>query len=150
MPLLDHLGRLVRTGGESVLARLGLRARHLVALTLLRDHGGEIAQQRLATALQIDGTNLVGLLNHLEADGLVARRRSPEDRRRHVVELTDAGRRRLAEAEAALGELEDELLGPLDDAERETLYRLLRKTTDGQVDCTTVVEPAAGADDDVC
>ncbi len=145
-PLLDHLGRLVRSGGESALARLGLRPRHLVALTILRDHGGEIRQQRMAAALQIDGTNLVGLLNHLEAAGLVERRRSPEDRRRHVVELTGAGRRRLAQAEDALAALEDELLGALDDGERETLYRLLRKATGGQAGCAGQAAACAGDD----
>lgn len=144
----------MRTGGESVLARLSLRPRHLVALTLLRDNGGVVAQQRLAVALQIDGTNLVGLLNHLEADGLVTRRRSPEDRRRHVVELTDAGRERLAEAEEALGELEDTLLGTLGPGEREELYRLLRKAAAGHVDCGTAVREAeaagAAGDDAAC
>src|SRR3979411_178668 len=88
--LLDHLARRMRLRAESVLAPLGLRPRHLVALTVLRDHGGS-TQQALATTLEMDGTNIVGLLNELEAENLIERRRSPEDRRRHVVALTEAG-----------------------------------------------------------
>lgn len=42
----------------------------------------------------MDGTNVVGLLNDLEKERLIERRRSTEDRRRHVVELTDAGNAR--------------------------------------------------------
>ena len=140
--LLDHLARRMRLRAESTLAPLGLRPRHLVALTVLRDHGGS-TQQALSTTLQIDRTNLVGLLNELEAETLIERRRSSEDRRRHIVELTEAGRELLAKAEFALATVEDEVLGRLDDDERETLYRLLQQaTSDRVVDCAeAVTEP---------
>jgi len=135
--LIDHLARFTRARAESALDRQGLRPRALVALTLLRDHGS-FSQQGLATALQIDKTNLVGLLNDLENGGLVARRRSPEDRRRHVVEITPAGEAKLADAEAALAAVEDDLLRGLSEDERETLYQLLqRATSEHVVDCST-------------
>jgi DNA-binding MarR family transcriptional regulator len=130
--LLDHLARRMRLRAESALAPLGLRPRHLVALTVLRD-GGRSTQQALSTTLQIDSTNLVGLLNELEADKLIERRRSSEDRRRHTVELTTAGAKRLTEAEFALAAVEDEVLGRLDDDQRETLYRLLQQATSADV-----------------
>jgi DNA-binding MarR family transcriptional regulator len=60
----------MRLRAESAIAPLGLRPRHLVALTMLRD-GGASTQQALSTTLQIDSTNLVGLLNELEADKLI-------------------------------------------------------------------------------
>jgi DNA-binding MarR family transcriptional regulator len=133
--LLEHLGRLTRTRSEAALAPLGLRPRQLVTLTFLRDHGAS-TQQALAAMLQIDRTNLVGLLNGLESDGLIARRRAEDDRRRHVVELTPTGAQRLGEAECALAATENELLAALDDQERETLYRLLQQATAGHVlDC---------------
>lgn len=78
----------------------------------------------------------MGLLNDLETDGLIVRRRSSEDRRRHIVELTDAGARRLAEAEVELAAAEDEVLGALDPEQRELLYNLLQQAMRGQVaDC---------------
>jgi DNA-binding MarR family transcriptional regulator len=128
--LLDHLARRMRLRAESVLAPLGLRPRHLVALTVLREHAG-CSQQALAAMLEMDGTNVVGLLNDLENRGLIERRRSPEDRRRHVVELTDAGTRCLAKAEFALAAAENEVLGALDDTQRETLYCLLQQAATG-------------------
>jgi DNA-binding MarR family transcriptional regulator len=135
--LLDHLARLMRMRGESALAPLGLRPRHLVALTVLREYESP-TQQALAAALQTDRTNLIGLLNELESEGLVLRRRSEEDRRRHFVELTDDGTERLAEAEAALAATEDEVLGALDADQRETLYQLLAQaTTSHVVDCAS-------------
>jgi DNA-binding MarR family transcriptional regulator len=128
--LLDHLARRMRLRTEAVLAPLGLRPRHLVALTVLRHLGGS-TQQALATTLAMDGTNIVGLLNELEADELIERRRSPEDRRRHVVELTEAGAERLAKAERALAEVDEEVLGALDASQRETLYNLLQQAATG-------------------
>jgi DNA-binding MarR family transcriptional regulator len=142
--LLDYLARRMRLRSESVLAPLGLRPRHLVALTVLRS-AGDISQQALAGTLQIDGTNVVGLLNDLEAAGLVERRRSPEDRRRHVVSLTETGARRLKEAECRLAAVEDEVLGALDPAERKTLDDLLRRAAGGSpVTCADA--PATCAD----
>src|SRR5258706_7571485 len=100
-PLIGHLARRLRLRSESVLTPLGLRPRHVLTLTMLRDHGG-CSQQSLTSMLEMDATNVVGLLNELEAENLVERRRSPQDRRRHVVELTDVGVKLLAKAELAL------------------------------------------------
>ncbi|HEY3467420.1 MAG TPA: MarR family winged helix-turn-helix transcriptional regulator [Amycolatopsis sp.] len=126
--LLDHLSRRMRLRSETVLAPLGLRPRHLIALTVLRDMRGS-SQQDLAKILQMDGTNVVGLLNELEAANLVERRRSTVDRRRHVVELTDVGAKQLAKAEFALAAVEDEVLSGLSVEQRETLYELLHQAT---------------------
>jgi DNA-binding MarR family transcriptional regulator len=126
--LLVHLARHMRVRSEAAIAPLGLRARHLIALTVLRDQGGS-TQAALATTLQIDRTNLVGLLNELECQELIARRRSSEDRRRHIVELTDAGAQLLAQAEFALTAAEDDVLAALDREQREQLYSLLQLAT---------------------
>ena len=129
--LLDHLARRMRLRSEAVLAPLGLRPRHMVALTVLRDGGGS-TQQALAATLEMDGTNIVGLLNDLEAKNLIERRRSPEDRRRHTVELTDAGATQLSNVEFALLSAEDEVLGALSETQRETLYNLLQQAARGR------------------
>jgi DNA-binding MarR family transcriptional regulator len=141
--LLDHLARHMRIRGESALSPLGLRPRHLVALTVLRDHAGA-TQQNLSRILQIDRTNLVGLLNELERDGLIERRRAEADRRRHTVELTQLGSERLAEAEFALAAAEDEVLGALDEAQRETLYELLQHASSRYAaNCADATDDAA-------
>jgi DNA-binding MarR family transcriptional regulator len=143
--LLDHLARISRAHTEASLAQVGLRPRQLVALTLLRETG-PATQQSLASAISIDRTNLVGLLNELESEGFVARRRSEEDRRRHIVELTESGASKLAAAEAALARAEAELLHGLDEQERQTLYTLLQRATAGHVvDCTAALHERASA-----
>ena len=148
--LLGHLARISQAHSEASLEQVGLRPRQLVTLTLLRD-AGPSTQQSLATALAIDRTNLVGLLNELETAGLLRRRRSEQDRRRHIVELTEAGAAKLGEAERALARAEAELLHGLDEQERQTLYELLQRATAGHVvDCGEAVRDrtAACAEDD--
>ena len=137
--LLDHLARRMRLRAETVLEPLGLRPRHLVALTVLRDRGGS-TQQALAATLEMDGTNVVGLLNDLEAGELVVRRRSPQDRRRHVVELTDKGLRQLAKAEFRLEAAEDDVLRALDDDQREALFQLLQLAVGGETGWVDAVQ----------
>ncbi|MEN0015339.1 MAG: MarR family winged helix-turn-helix transcriptional regulator [Solirubrobacteraceae bacterium] len=127
----------MRREAAVALEPFGLRPRHLITLTVLRD-GGAVSQQALAGTLRIDRTNLVGLLNDLEDDGLIERRRSREDRRRHDVELTEQGRRHLAKAEFALAAVEGEVLRALDPEQREQLFGLLQLATRGCVE-----DPAA-------
>jgi DNA-binding MarR family transcriptional regulator len=116
----------MQSEAEVELEVFGLRARHVIALTLLRDLG-EQNQSDLAATLGMDPTNVVALLNELEDDDLVQRRRSPQDRRRHTVSLTDAGRARLKEVEELLTGVERRVLEPLTPAEQETLYSLLSR-----------------------
>jgi DNA-binding MarR family transcriptional regulator len=128
-PLVLHLGRRLRSEGDAELFKtFGLRDRHLIALTLLREFGDQ-SQADLAATLRVDPTSLVGLLNELEAAGLVERRRSPQDRRRHTVALTSAGMGRLAEIERALAASEQRVLSGLDPTEQATLHALLQKAT---------------------
>jgi DNA-binding MarR family transcriptional regulator len=148
-PLMEHLARRLRTESESEIERFGLRARHVVALTLLRD-SGERPQAELALVLGMDPTNVVGLLNELETAGLVERRRSPQDRRRHTVALTAAGQDRLAAIEDVLITVERRALSALDDVQRAALHTLLRAATDGVgIDCSAALahplaEPTGG------
>ena len=149
-PLIEHLARRLRTESEAELERFGLRARHVIALTLLRELG-ERPQSDLANLLSIDPTNVVGLLNELEADGLVERRRSQQDRRRHSVALTSAGRDRMTAIEDVLITVERRVLSSLDDYQRGTLHALLQTavgdfTFDTAQECAPT-DPEAGPAD---
>lgn len=130
LPLLNHLARVGTRAADAALAPGALRPRHLVVLMLLDDHG-PAGQQSLAAALSLDPTNVVGLLNELEQRGLVARRRDPADRRRHIVEIADAGRTELHDAQCRLARVEDNLLRALSPQERTTLHHLLLRASAG-------------------
>ncbi|WP_328868811.1 MarR family winged helix-turn-helix transcriptional regulator [Streptomyces sp. NBC_00287] len=84
--------------------------------------------------LQAASARAVGprAVNDLEAEQLIERRRSPQDRRRHVVEITANGLELLDKAECALAAAENEVLAALDATERETLYSLLQQAANGE------------------
>ncbi|MCU1362244.1 MAG: transcriptional regulator, MarR family [Acidimicrobiaceae bacterium] len=127
--LLTQLSRLINRRSTPEL--LGQTLKELGALSYLRDYD-EVPQQALVDGLCIDANYCVLLLNDLESSDLVERRRDPTDRRRHLVSMTDEGRKALHRAEAAQQTLEDEILGALNEDERATLTHLLRKAIDGQ------------------
>jgi DNA-binding MarR family transcriptional regulator len=79
----------------------------------------------------MDANNVVLLLNELEDLGYVTRRRDPDDRRRHLVDLTAGGRGALERAEHAQEQIEDDVLQALDAEERATLWQLLARALRG-------------------
>ena len=146
--LINHLARVARRRSEVALEPTGLRPRHVVALTILRE-SGPTTQGALGEALRLDPTNLVGLLNELEEAALLERRRDPLDRRRHIVELSATGRDAIARAELELASVQDEVLAHLDADERATLHGLLLRATEGRVSCEAAADVCAG-EADVC
>jgi DNA-binding MarR family transcriptional regulator len=128
MVLLSRLAKQFYRRSDEEL--LGMHMRHLVALAYVRDHDA-CPQQDLADAFCMDANNVVLLLNELEQLGYVTRLRDPEDRRRHLVQLTGSGRSALERTEAAQGAIEDEVLQALDADERRTFRRLLTRALQG-------------------
>ncbi|PRY00887.1 MarR family winged helix-turn-helix transcriptional regulator [Allonocardiopsis opalescens] len=83
------------------------------------------SQQRLADLLDVSGTIVVKLIDRLEEQGLVERRRNPGDRRSYILAVTEQGRRARDELAPAVERLEALVTEPLSAAETERLIRLL-------------------------
>ena len=125
--LLSRLAKaVVRAADEEA---LGMKYKAYAGLTLLRD--GAQSQKDMCHAMHLDPNNCVLLLNDMEAAGHVRRVRDTEDRRRHIVELTPAGKKALAHAERAMEDLEEEVLGGLSPDERAQLRDLLDRALSG-------------------
>lgn len=122
--LLNRLARAVYL--RSSIDLVGMNLKNMVVLAYLRDHPG-VSQQGMTEHLSMDSNTGVLVLNDLEDLEYVERRRDPADRRRHLVNITDAGRDALERAEVAQGSIEDEILGGLSQSERATFRRLLVK-----------------------
>jgi DNA-binding MarR family transcriptional regulator len=89
-----------------------------------------LPMHELATLLGCDNSNVTGLVDRLQARGLVGRESGVEDRRvKHVV-LTDAGRQMRAELLARVG-APAEGLALLAVGEQRQLRDLLRRVVDG-------------------
>jgi len=124
--LVVRLARLAGYRLGQALEALEMRTHEFSVLHHLQQ-AGPLSQQELGGALRINPSNLVGLLDALEADGLIVRPRDPTDRRRHLVGLTAGGQRRLALARHATEAAERELLAPLSPAEREQFRSYLER-----------------------
>jgi MarR family transcriptional regulator, lower aerobic nicotinate degradation pathway regulator len=109
---------------------LGMDLRLVMALSFVGDHDGA-PQQELVDALCMDAKNVVLLLNELEDGGYLVRRRDPEDRRRHRVQITEAGREMLGRARDHMDVIENEVLQALDPDERAALLTLLLRALQG-------------------
>jgi DNA-binding MarR family transcriptional regulator len=122
--LMIKLGRITMHRFTEALEPFGIRPRHVAALIELRDRG-ELTQQSLCGQLHLDPTNLVAILNDLEHRGYATRRRDPEDRRRHLVEISKKGRAVIDKVSKVMDGVENELLAGFDASEREQVASLL-------------------------
>ena len=82
-------------------------------------------QRELAAAVGIRGATLTHHLASLERDGLVSRRRDPDNRRVQVVELTDAGEALFDRLRQAAVAFDARLRDGLSEGELEHLRSLL-------------------------
>jgi MarR family transcriptional regulator, lower aerobic nicotinate degradation pathway regulator len=122
--LLKRLGFAVKDRAMAAYEETGLHPYHH-AVMLLLEEGTRDTQGSIADALGYDRGQLVGLLDELEEQGFVERKRDPNDRRRHLVRLTADGKKTLRRLRTLAGRLDDDFLAPLSDDDRETLHALL-------------------------
>ena len=108
----------------------GFRPPCLGVLTVVGDLG-PVSQRAISDTLGLDASDVVGVLDILEAAGMVERRRDPDDRRRHAVVLTDHGERAAARLNALRSQVETKVLAGLDPDERHQLTKLLNRVAAG-------------------
>ena len=122
--LLKRLGFAAKERAMQAYEATRLHPYHHAVLVALGESSRE-TQAAIADALGYDRGQLVGLLDELEEQGLVERRRDPNDRRRHIVRMTPAGKRMLRRLRSVAREVEEEFLAPLSDEERAQFHALL-------------------------
>ena len=112
--LAEALGFSLGGGRGKVLTRLG---------------GGPRTLRDIAADIGVDAPYATVIVDKLESHGLVERRPHPDDRRRKLVALTDAGREALTTVEAILRR-PPAAMGRLTAAQQQTLLDLLTELTD--------------------
>jgi DNA-binding MarR family transcriptional regulator len=110
---------------DAALEPFGIDGKDFGALRILA-HREPASQLQVAQTLGIDRTTMVGLLDALERKGIVRRRPDPADRRRNVVELTEAGLETFDAAQVAYTGAESEFLGGVSAEAATQLRRTLR------------------------
>ncbi|GGH44852.1 MarR family winged helix-turn-helix transcriptional regulator [Microbacterium album] len=110
----------------AALAPFGLRVRSYSVLALAVAEV-RLSQRDIAEYLRLDPSQVVALVDDLQRRRLVEREPDEHDRRAKVVVATEAGRRLHAEAHRAAHDAERDLLGVLQEHEREQLRNLLHR-----------------------
>lgn len=88
---------------------------------------GPLSQNRLGRRTAMDAATIKGVIDRLTRRGLTETRSDPDDGRRLVVELSEAGRGLVAATLPNARRITDETLAPFSAAERERLVTLLLK-----------------------
>jgi len=126
--LLAQAHMSARRRADAALATVGLSAKSFAALaTVIGD--GPISQRRLSERIRMDQGSMVAVIDGLEAEGHIVRRRNPADRREYALHATAKGRSLYARADRALVDADNETLRTLDVAERRKLTDLLGRVT---------------------
>jgi DNA-binding MarR family transcriptional regulator len=123
--LLFRLWRASHVRVAEVLGTVGLTPALFAILNVVGAKEGVI-QQEVGTALGIDRSTMVSLIDQLEEAGLAERRPSATDRRAREIAITAKGRRLLQRSRRMIGETEEEVLAGLTVPQRSELKRLLR------------------------
>jgi DNA-binding MarR family transcriptional regulator len=151
-PLSANLCWLLSTAAHSLTTEmtramegLGVSPRGFSVLTTALS--GAYTQTELARMIGLDKTTMVVTLDELEAAGLAERRPAPADRRARVIAVTEAGERRVREAEEIAARTNEDVLGVLDPGEREAflgaLMRLVGERLSEPVACAKPVRRRA-------
>jgi DNA-binding MarR family transcriptional regulator len=111
--------------GASLKREYGSTLPRFDLLAQLERHPEGLRLGTLSERLLVTGGNVTWLVNSLEAEGLVARRRAPDDGRAWIVALTAEGRRAFASMARAHERWIAALLGDLSPRERTQLHSLL-------------------------
>lgn len=117
---LSQRGNLPSLAAEFELSPAQCHVLHLI------EPGRPVPMGEVAGALSCDASNVTGLVDRLEARGLVVRQPSPADRRVKVLTLTAAGRRIRTVLIERLTSPPD-TLGRLSTQEQRLLVELLRR-----------------------
>lgn len=106
------------------LGKLQLRPVEYTVLSLINSNP-HINQKRLGQTIRVSPPNLATLLDKMQSDGLIDRRRNPNDRRSQILALTPKGKELCIKAEVVA--IKADATPTLTEAERRQLTTLLSK-----------------------
>ncbi|MGE3800381.1 MAG: MarR family winged helix-turn-helix transcriptional regulator [Candidatus Kapaibacterium sp.] len=119
----------MRVAGQQSHAHANYNKQELLALSILGASGacrmGEISEH-----LGVGQSAVTPIVDRLESQELVQRKRSDQDRRVWLVELTEKGKEVVAGEDEIYQQVATEMLAPLKAAERDMLIKLLQRVGD--------------------
>ncbi|MGE0797910.1 MAG: MarR family transcriptional regulator [Lautropia sp.] len=127
---LARVSRAWRTVLDGRLRDQGFTQARWYALLQLSRGAPGMSQRELAARVGVEGPTIARLIDALQRQGLVERRRADGDRRANALHLTPAAQPLIAEIDRTATELRHELLGAIPRASLETCIAVLRRIGD--------------------
>lgn len=124
--LLAQAHMAARARADRALDTVGLTMKGFAALATVISEG-PISQQRLSRRIRMDPATMVDVIDALEEDGYIVRRRNPSDRREYSLQPTPKGRALFTRADRAIVEEEKKTARRLDAGETKVLMELLER-----------------------
>jgi DNA-binding MarR family transcriptional regulator len=138
MLLLDQASHALTTELTAGLADLGITPRGHCVLTHALPGG--LTQSQLAELSAVDKTTMVVTMDELEQAGLARREASRTDRRARLISVTRVGRRKLAQADAIVARIYEDVLSGLPSSEQLALVNGLTRLVGGRLSTPVACE----------
>ncbi|MDF1848546.1 MAG: MarR family winged helix-turn-helix transcriptional regulator [Parvibaculaceae bacterium] len=133
-PRIFHLlqqanSRLFAAADRQLKAREGIATAHQVILFVLAQENG-LASAKIANRAGMSQSRLTGLVDTLVSKGMVRREKADTDSRIHRAFITDQGTALVARTAGQVRDLNEDLLQPFSESERETITRFLKHVSE--------------------
>lgn len=126
--LEDKLGFRVRMAERCIYKKfinnVGMTPVQYSIFTLVAENEG-MSQGVIGEALNMDRASTMAIMDKLEKAGLIERRKSPVDRRRHALYLTPKGKKEIAATEKKVRKTDDSFKERLSERQLRDLIRYL-------------------------
>lgn len=123
---LNMLYRAARNYGHARIRNAGVTDTEHQICTFLHFHE-EISQDDVAGGLQLDKTTVARALASLESKGMIQRVPNPQNRRKNILSLTDAGRSGIADVIHVYDEWMERVCGCLSAQEQEAFDQMVQR-----------------------
>lgn len=124
--VIARLERAVRAAVNERVRPHGLTTLQYTTLSVLGARGQPLSNAQLARRAYMTPQSMIEVIDALERKGLIRRDPHPSHRRVFPATMTAKGRRVLTACDAAVAEMEEEMLAGLSSEERESLVAWLK------------------------
>ncbi|MFI3168139.1 MAG: MarR family winged helix-turn-helix transcriptional regulator [Bacillota bacterium] len=130
-----QIGDMIEKNGNSKLNDFGLTLSQCHILAYLR-HKEEFqaSYKEIETISKVAQSSAASMISRLEARGFVKTFTAKTDKRIKLLELTEFGKSCVEATDKCMDELKNELFEKLTEGEKQTLFVLLSKITDNQLE----------------
>ena len=124
--LLAQVSQVFRSVSDTFTGQVDIPRGQATVLCVVALKDG-VTQTEIAETLSVKGATVTNMLQHLEENGLVIRRRDPEDNRLVRVYVTEAGKQKEHSINEQFGSFQEQIFKGLSEAERSLMRQWLQR-----------------------